>query len=80
MDKLTEGYLYRIRTLIPPQRLQREHMLTYLGPDTYGKLQFSARPYYGTQQIDPDTILMCELVDLARGRYDERHYMNKVVR
>jgi hypothetical protein len=79
--KLKEGWMYRIRTLVPPQRLEREHMLTYLG-DYEGELQFNARPIAGTQSFRWDQIQSIEVVDTTNSplRESDEHYMNVVVR
>lgn len=70
-----EGHVYRIRTLRDGDRLEREHVLTYLGGD-----QWNARPYAGTQQVDVRSITGAEDLGPSGGRDDQRHRMNKVIR
>ena len=75
-----QGHIYRIRTLNPPARLPREHVLSYLGEDRYGGTMWNARPFAGTQAISRDSIIEIEDLGVTGGRDDRRHTMNKVVR
>jgi hypothetical protein len=68
------GHIYRLVTLTPPQRKPREHCLTHLGGNDW-----SARPFAGTQEINPFQII--DWTDLGRstGADDSRHFMNRPI-
>jgi hypothetical protein len=70
-----EGHVYLLRTLRDGDRLEREHVLTYLGGD-----QWNARPYAGTQQIPMSQITAATDLGDSAGRDDQRHRMNKIIR
>lgn len=77
ITSLVIGHKYRVVTLIPPQRIEREHVVTYLGRLSLDNevLYFDARPYAGTQQIVPEHIMSC-----VRVQKDTNHYMNRLRR
>lgn len=79
LGRLVIGDIYTLQTLIPPQRLMRQHCMTYMGNDGQGHLLFNARPFAGTQQIHPETIKSISWVAHG-GRDSDRHYMNRIVR
>jgi hypothetical protein len=79
MQQLTASYVYRIRTLTGQQKFEREHLMTYLGVDGNGDLQFNARPFAGTQTLREVDITLITPVRPSAGREDPEHYMNKVV-
>ena len=81
LRQLEKGSLYYIRTLDPPKRLQREHVVTYLGREPNGELSFNARPFAGTQSFNPRTITkITRLIRHTKLRDDPRHYMNRIWR
>lgn len=72
---LQRGHQYIIRTLTPPQRLAREHCLTYVGKHFSGhSLVFDARPIAGTQILDSNDIVSITVT------HDATPYLNKIVR
>lgn len=73
--KFTKGNLYKLYVIIPPKRLPRESVLTYLGDN-----QWNARPAAGTQELDPKWIVAAEDLGRGKGRDDKRHYVNRTVR
>lgn len=75
--KLVKGYMYRIQTLTGAQKLKREHLMTYMDENVYGKLLFNARPFAGTQELDPDDIV--GIVPVRPSADTTVHYMNKVI-
>jgi len=81
---LKPGHVYRLHTLTPPQRRVREWVLTYLGSNRNGGLDFSGRPYFGTTTMPPGDIVdawdlgVPDGIDLGTG--DSRHHVGKVVR
>jgi len=83
--ELVPGQLYRIRTQIGQQTLEREHVLTFLDYSTMneGELFFNARPIAGTQTLNWVDIISVEHVG-SNGtpgpRANHKHYVNKVVR
>lgn len=79
--KLVKGYMYRIGTRWGQQRLVREHLLTFLDRDHEDYLIFNARPKAGTQMIYIRNIvyIVREQANIV-GTYDNKHYMNKIVR
>lgn len=75
VPQFTEGHVYLLRTLRETDRLEREHVLTFLGND-----QWNARPYAGTQQIPVSQITAATDLGSSAGRDDQRHRMNKIIR
>ena len=84
LRQLEPGTLYYLRTLSPPQRLEREHVLTYLGKvsGTDNLLQFNARPFAGTQEINSKEITAIRRMVRTDpfSREDPQHFMNRVYR
>lgn len=78
--RLVKGYMYRVRTRTGQQKLEREHCMTYLGGNDRGELQFNARPFAGTQALDPATVTSIAPVRMSDGRESPAHYMNRIVR
>jgi hypothetical protein len=70
--RLVKGYMYRLATITPPQRKARHHCMTYLGGGYW-----NARPFAGTQQVDPSTIASIEPVRDNPARESSDHYMNR---
>lgn len=75
LDDFTVGHIYQLRTLRETDRLEREHVLTYLGNGLW-----NARPYAGTQQIPASQITAATDLGERAGRDDQRHRMNKIIR
>jgi hypothetical protein len=70
--RLVKGYMYRLATITPPQRKARHHCMTYIGDGAW-----NARPFAGTQEIDPQTIVHLEPMRPTTGRDSSDHYMNR---
>jgi hypothetical protein len=75
----TEGTMYRILTQASEQKRAREHVMTFMGKGGVGNdwLLFSARPFAGTQMIDPSAIVSVERLGISNGD-SEQHFTNKV--
>ena len=78
--QLEQGHVYLIRTRMGQQKYEREHLLTFLGDDSYLGLQFNARPYAGTQTLHWEDILEIRYVGAGVGRDNDEHYLNKVIK
>jgi hypothetical protein len=79
---LRKGTMYRIRTIIGHQQLQREHVMTFLDYNVdHTELFFNARPFAGTQTLRWKDILKIDVIrHNTQGRDSKLHYMNKIVR
>lgn len=79
--EMVKGYMYRLRTKTGQQKLEREHVMTYMGEDINGEWVFNARPFAGTQTIRPaDVTNIVPIRDNTGNRDSSAHYMNKVVK
>jgi hypothetical protein len=79
--------MYRVRTKIGQQRLEREHVMTFVGGSNLEGdarnqyLNFNARPKAGTQVLHWEDIISIEPVrDNSKTHDSPDHYMNKVVK
>lgn len=74
-----QGHLYLIRTKTGQQKYERTHIMTYLGRNRQTQeLQFSARPFAGTQELYEGAILEAMDLGLGKALNDPRHYMNRI--
>lgn len=73
------GTMYRLLTKTGEQKRPREHVMTFMGKGGVGNdwLLFSARPFAGTQMIDPTAVVSAFRLGISDGDSDQ-HFTNKV--
>lgn len=79
--KLVKGNVYLLHVIIPPQRLAREDVMTYMGrAENPEYTSWNARPIAGTQELKLEWIKKAVDLGKSQGREDQRHRLNRVVR
>lgn len=77
--KLIEGHEYLVRTKDGRQEYPREHRMSYQGTSVHGHV-WNARPFAGTQQFRPGSIIATMDLGKSHGRDDDKRYMNKIIK